>query len=40
MIEEMCAEMNRRKARRDDDEEMENNHRNQMRLEARRFTRD
>lgn len=40
MIEEMCAEMNRRKARRDNDEEMESNHRNQMHLEARRFTRD
>lgn len=39
MIEEMCAEMNRRKARKDD-EEMESNHRNQMHLEARRFTRD
>ncbi|KAL1557316.1 homeobox protein ATH1-like [Salvia divinorum] len=39
MIEEMCAEMNRRKAR-NDDEEMEGNHRNQMRFETRRFTRD
>ncbi|XP_042062146.1 homeobox protein ATH1-like isoform X2 [Salvia splendens] len=39
MIEEMCAEMNRRKAR-EEDEEMEGNHRNQMRFETRRFTRD
>ncbi|XP_057775954.1 homeobox protein ATH1-like [Salvia miltiorrhiza] len=39
MIEEMCAEMNRRKARKED-EEMEGNHRNQMRFETRRFTRD
>ncbi|XP_041990288.1 homeobox protein ATH1-like isoform X2 [Salvia splendens] len=39
MIEEMCAEINRRKARKDD-EEMEGNHRNQMRFETRRFTRD
>ncbi|XP_042060557.1 homeobox protein ATH1-like isoform X1 [Salvia splendens] len=39
MIEEMCAEMNRRKGR-EEDEEMEGNHRNQMRFETRRFTRD
>lgn len=39
MIEEMCAEMNRRKVR-SDDEEMEGNHRNHVRFETRRFTRD
>ncbi|KAH6831125.1 homeobox protein ATH1 [Perilla frutescens var. hirtella] len=39
MIEEMCAEMNRRKAR-GEVEEMEGNHRNHMRFETRRFTRD
>ncbi|KAL1562253.1 homeobox protein ATH1-like isoform X2 [Salvia divinorum] len=38
MIEEMCAEMNRRKAR-EEDEEIEGNHRNQMRFESRRFIR-